>query len=152
MSIQSDNKPDHEIVTIRDVNASIHFVFKAWTDPVHLVNWWGPKGFTNTFQEFDLRPNGRWSLTMHGPDGTDYPNESVFVEIKEPTLFSFDHLSGHFFRVITNFEALTDNTTRIIFRMIFNTAEERDSLMPIIPEKNEESFDRLEAELAKMKM
>lgn len=141
-----------EIITIRDVNASIRFVFKAWTDPVHLVNWWGPKGFSNTFQEFDLRPNGRWSLVMHGPDGTDYPNESVFVEIKEPTLFSFDHLSGHFFRVITSFEELTDSTTRITFRMIFNTAEERDSLVSFIPEKNEESFDRLEAELAKMKM
>ena len=43
--------------------------------------WWGPNGFTNTFHEFDLRPGGAWRFIMHGPDGTDYPNESVFVEV-----------------------------------------------------------------------
>lgn len=152
MNTPSNSETNSEIITTRTVNASIALVFKAWTEPAHLIRWWGPKGFTNTFHEFDLRPNGRWSLVMHGPDGTNYPNESVFLEIKEPTLFSFDHLSGHFFRVITNFEALTGSTTRITFRMIFDTKEERDSLLSIIPEKNEESFDRMEAELASMKM
>lgn len=150
--IGNDANDKREIVTIRDVNASIAYVFKAWTDPVHLRNWWGPKGFTNTFNDFDLRPNGRWSFVMHGPDGTSYPNESVFVEIKEPTLISFDHVSGHRFRAIAGFEELTASTTRVTFRMIFDTSEERDELMSIIPEKNEENFDRLEEELAKMKM
>lgn len=35
---------------------------------MHLKNWWGPDGFTNTFHEFNLRPNGKWILTMHGPE------------------------------------------------------------------------------------
>jgi len=147
-----NDQPVHEIVTIRDVNASIRYVFKAWTDPVHLSNWWGPKGFTNTFNDFDLRPGGHWSFVMHGPDGGNYPNESIFLEIQEPALISFDHVSPPVFKVVATFEPLTDSTTRVNYRMIFNTAEERQKLMSIVPEKNEENFDRLEEELAKMKM
>ena len=140
-----------EIVSMRDLRASLHFVFKAWSDPFHLRNWWGPKGFTNTFKDFDFRPGGHWSFVMHGPDGGHYPNEAVFLEIQEPTLISFDHFSPPVFKVIATFEALTESTTRLTYRMIFRTAEEREKLMKISPEKNEENFDRLENELVQMK-
>ena len=60
--------PDCEIVSIRNFTYSREQVFNAWTDPNRLKNWWGPKGFTNTFHEFDLRPGGKWSFIMHGPD------------------------------------------------------------------------------------
>ena len=152
ISANTDIHNDHVITSIRDVNASVHFVFKAWTDPVHLRNWWGPKGFTNTFKEFDLRPGGRWSFVMHGPEGGNYPNESIFTEIQEPTLISFDHISPPVFKIVATFEAITDSSTRVTFKMIFNTAEEKAKLMSIVPEKNEENFDRLEAELATMKL
>ncbi|RYY63871.1 MAG: hypothetical protein EOO13_19135 [Chitinophagaceae bacterium] len=141
-----------EIVSIRDVHASIEYVFKAWSDPFHLRNWWGPKGFTNSFHDFDFRPGGRWSFVMHGPEGGNYVNESIFLEITEPTLISFDHVSPPLFRIVARFEALTPSSTRILFTMIFNSAAEKEKLMGIVPEKNEENFDRLEAELAKMKM
>jgi len=59
-------------------------VFKAWTDPDHPAHRWGPKGFTNTFHEFDLRPGGIWRFLMHGPDGVDFKNKSVFVEVVKP--------------------------------------------------------------------
>src|SRR6185369_10233222 len=59
-------------------------VFKAFADPTHLARWWGPSGFRNTFEEFDFRPGGTWRFTMHGPDGTDHPNRSVFLDIQEP--------------------------------------------------------------------
>ena len=152
MENNNESTTPYDIVTIRAVYASIHFVFKAWTDPFHLRNWWGPKGFTNTFNDFDLRPGGRWSFVMHGPDGGNYPNESVFLEIKEPTLISFDHISPPDFKVVATFEPLTESSTRVTFRMIFETAEKREKLMKIVPEKNEENFDRLEAELGKMEM
>ncbi len=59
---------EHSTITSsRIVNAPRELVFMAWTDPQHLQNWWGPKGFTNTFHEFDLAPGGRWKYTMHGP-------------------------------------------------------------------------------------
>lgn len=69
MSNQTITASDREIVSVRVVNASREIVFKAWTDPQHLRSWWGPNGFTNTFHEFDLKPEGHWRFTMHGPDG-----------------------------------------------------------------------------------
>ena len=77
MDSSAEALSDREIVTTRVFNAARELVFKAWTDPDHLVHWWGPKGFTNTFQEFDLRPGGIWRFVMHGPDGVDYKNKSV---------------------------------------------------------------------------
>ena len=59
---------DREFSNSRVFNVPREFVFKAWTDPNHLCQWWGPKGFTNTFQEFDMRPGGHWHFVMHGPD------------------------------------------------------------------------------------
>ena len=79
---------DREIVTTRVFDAPRELVFKAWTDPDHLAKWWGPKGFTNTFQEFDMRPGGVWRFIMHGPDGVDYKNKSdaLFTTAKSKTL------------------------------------------------------------------
>jgi uncharacterized protein YndB with AHSA1/START domain len=97
MSVSSEqptNVSEREIVSTRLIDASRDLVFKAWTDPHHLVQWWGPKGFTNTFHEFEPRPGGRWRFVMHGPDGRDYQNESVFAEVVRPERIVFDHISG----------------------------------------------------------
>src|SRR6185436_7215593 len=73
-------------------------VFDAWTDPARLTRWWGPKGFTSTFERFDLRPGGVWRFVLHGPNGASYPNESVFVEIVPPERIVFDHVSKPVFQ------------------------------------------------------
>ena len=70
--------PDSEMVSTRIVNASGEFVFAAWTDPNHLMNWRGPTGFTNTFHDFDLRPGGRWRFTMHGQEKGNFQNDVEF--------------------------------------------------------------------------
>ena len=75
---------DREIVTTGVVDAPRARVFEAWTDPTHVAQWWGPDGFTNTIQEMDVRPGGVWRLVMHGPDGVDYKNKSIFDEIVKP--------------------------------------------------------------------
>lgn len=142
--------PDCEIVTTRIVNASINLAFKAWTDPNHLKNWWGPKGFTNTFNEFDLRPGGKWSFIMHGPDKGNYTNECEFIKIDAPNLIFWKRHSKPLFKVLATFEEISSDKTKIIFRMIFDTAEESNKLRPFVVDKNEENFDRLEVELAKM--
>lgn len=141
--------PECEIVSTRIFNYSRELVFNAWTDPDRLKNWWGPKGFTNTFHEFDLRPGGKWSFIMHGPDGVNYPNESVFVEIIEPELLIWNHLSNPKFQFNVTFEELPEFETKIIFKMIFGTPEECKNVKIYAVEKNEENFDRLEAELRK---
>jgi uncharacterized protein YndB with AHSA1/START domain len=140
---------DREIVSMRIVGAPRELVFEAWTNPIHLARWWGPKGFTNTFHEFDLRPGGVWEFVMHSPDGTDYENRSIFVEIVKPERIVFDHVSDHKFRVIATFDDLACET-KITYRMIHETIEECEHVRQLVVPANEENFDRLEAELARM--
>jgi uncharacterized protein YndB with AHSA1/START domain len=142
--------PDREIVTIRTVIAPVKIVFKAWTDPEHLKKWWGPGGFTNTFHEFDLRPGGKWIFTMHGPDKGNYANECEFTEIIPLKLISWKRHSKPLFRIVVSFQLLSPHSTRVIFRMLFDSAEDCNKLKTFAPEKNEENMDRLEDELKTM--
>ena len=75
---------DREIIATRVFDAPRELVFKMWTDPKHVGRWWGPRGFTTTIHEMDVKPGGIWRLTMHGPDGRDYKNKVVFLEVEEP--------------------------------------------------------------------
>jgi len=143
--------PDREIVTTRILKVPRTLVYRAWTEPEHLKNWWGPKGFTNTFHIFDLRVGGRWSFIMHGPDKGHYPNECTFLAIREPELLVWDRQSKPIFQVEVIFDEIGHNESRIIFRQKFATAEECSKLRKFVPEKNEENMDRLEDELKKMK-
>jgi uncharacterized protein YndB with AHSA1/START domain len=139
---------DRDIVSARVLSAPRERVFAAWTDPALLARWWGPKGFRNTFQEFDPRPGGAWRFVMHGPDGVDYKNKSVFVEILRPERIVFQHLEPmHRFEVTATFAEL-DGKTKVVFRMRFATAAERDRVKGFVVEGNEQNFDRLEALLA----
>jgi uncharacterized protein YndB with AHSA1/START domain len=142
--------PECEIVTTRIVNFPRQLVYRAWIEPNHLKNWWGPNGFTNTFHIFDFRVGGRWSFTMHGPDKGNYQNDCTFAVIREPELLVWDRQSKPLFQVEVQFEEITENKTRIIFKQKFKTEDECNKLRKFIPEKNEENMDRLENELKKM--
>ncbi|HEX9719055.1 MAG TPA: SRPBCC family protein [Ramlibacter sp.] len=135
-----------EIVSSRLIDAPREKVFKAFSDPTHLARWWGPSGFSNTFEEFDFRPAGIWRVTMHGPDGTDHPNRSVFLDIQEPSRIVFEHESPHVFRMTITL-ADESGKTRISWRMLFESAAARDQVAPYVVSANEQNFDRLEAEL-----
>ncbi|RYZ61030.1 MAG: ATPase [Chitinophagaceae bacterium] len=147
---QSSDAPDCEIVSTRTVAASNEMVFAAWTNPDLLQNWWGPAGFTNTFEVFDLRPGGKWRFTMHGPDKGTYQNECVFMEITKPMRLAWNRLTKPLFQVVVTFEALGTNKTKIVFRQIFPSVAACNKIKAFAGDKNEENFDRLEAELEKM--
>jgi uncharacterized protein YndB with AHSA1/START domain len=139
---------DREIVTTRVFDTPRERLFQAWTDPDQIVHWWGPKGFTNTIQEFDLRPGGFWRLVMRGPNGVEHPNESVFVEIVEPERLVFRHLDPvHEFLVTVTFEDL-GGRTRLTWSMLFESAAEYDRVKKFVVEANEQNLDRLETHLA----
>ena len=143
--------PDCEIVSSRIVSRPRDLVYAAWTDPKHLKNWWGPAGFTNTFKEFDLRPGGKWSFIMHGPDKGNYANECVFIKIEKPTLVAWNRLSNPIFQVVASFEEVAIHRTKVIFKMLFESAEACNKIKGFAPEKNEENLDRLEDELRYMR-
>jgi uncharacterized protein YndB with AHSA1/START domain len=69
MANEYDGIVQREIVTTRVFDAPRALVFEAWTDPEQLKQWWGPRGFSNTFQLFEMKPGGLWQYTMHGPNG-----------------------------------------------------------------------------------
>lgn len=139
---------DQEIISQRLLAFPRALVWQAWTDPALLAQWWGPRGFTNTFELFDLRAGGEWRFVMHGPDGRNYPNSSVFVEIAAPERIIFDHVSPPHFRVVATF-AEQPTGTLATFRMIFATAELCVQLRALVVPANEENFDRLAALLGK---
>ncbi|WP_347051844.1 SRPBCC family protein [Flavobacterium olei] len=143
--------PNSEIVTTRILNSPQELVFKAWSNPHHLKNWWGPKGFTNTFHEFDFREGGKWTFTMHGPEQGNYENDVEFIKIDEPNLIAWKRHSKPLFQILTTFEAISENETKVVFKMLFETVQECQKLKPYVVDKNEENFDKLETELSKMK-
>lgn len=142
--------PDCEIVSSRIVDVPREIVYRAWTEPGHLKNWWGPAGFTNTFNEFDLRPGGKWRFIMHGPGKGNYPNECEFIRIDKPALIAWKRFSKPLFRVVATFEEVSSGRTKIVFKMIFDSAGECNKVKKFAVVKNEENFDRLENELTKM--
>jgi uncharacterized protein YndB with AHSA1/START domain len=79
------------IIATRGFDAPRELVFEAWTDPKHLVQWWGPTGFTTTVRTIDVRPGGVWRFVMHGPDGVDYENRIVYEEIVKPERLVYSH-------------------------------------------------------------
>src|SRR5690606_21706423 len=142
--------PDSEIVATRILNASLELVFRAWSKPEYLKNWWGPAGFTNTFQEFDFRVGGRWNFTMHAPGQGNFENRCEFIKIERPSLIAWKRHSKPLFQVLATFEEVTPNHTRVVFKQLFETTEECAKLKKHVVDKNEENLDRLEEELKKM--
>jgi uncharacterized protein YndB with AHSA1/START domain len=115
------NTKDREISITRTLNAPIDLVWEAWTTPEHIAQWWGPNGFTNTISKMDMQPGGEWLLVMHGPDGTDYKNKSIFKEIIPHKKIVFDHVAPNFTATI-EFEARGE-TTFLKWHMLFESAE-----------------------------
>jgi uncharacterized protein YndB with AHSA1/START domain len=115
------NTKDREITITRTLNAPIDLVWEAWTTPEHIAQWWGPNGFTNTISKMDMQPGGEWLLVMHGPDGTDYKNKSIFKEIIPHKKIVFDHVAPNFIATI-EFEARGE-TTFLKWHMLFESAE-----------------------------
>src|SRR5271170_7435424 len=85
------NTADREIRITRVFDAPPGVIFKLWTKPEHVARWWGPRGFTTTISEMDVRPGGTWRLVMRGPDGKDYRNRIVFLEVVKPERLVYKH-------------------------------------------------------------
>lgn len=148
---------EREIVITRVVDAPRELVWQAWTDPRHVVRWWGPRGFSTTIEKMDVRPGGVWKHVMHGPDGTDYPNSSVFKEVVKPERIVFSHGGGkaggpgaHFMATWT-FEALGDKT-RVTIHMVFDSVVDRDVVVKEYGaiEGGKQTLARLEEYLTQM--
>jgi uncharacterized protein YndB with AHSA1/START domain len=130
---------DNEILLSRVLHAPRELVWEAWTNPKHVVHWWGPRGFTNTTKRHEFRVGGYWEHMMHGPDGTNYPNKAKFLEIVPLERIVFllgggsdleaDERRGATFTATWTFEAVGANLTRLSGRMVFPSKEARDRVV-----------------------
>lgn len=144
------NTTDREITFSRLLNAPIDLVWEVWTNPEHIKNWWGPNGFTNTISKMDVTPEGEWDLIMHGPDGTDYKNKSVFKEVIKHKKLVYDHISTPKFTSTIQFESI-GNQTQLDWVMLFETKEQ---LIQVVKAFNaaeglKQNVEKLEAYLTK---
>jgi uncharacterized protein YndB with AHSA1/START domain len=111
-----------------------------------LARWWGPAGFTNTFNVCEFKTGGRWSFIMHGPDGQNYPNENVFAEIASPSKVVIQHLSEpHFYLTITL--ASSAAGTLVSWSQALESEEFAKRVQHIIVPSNEQNLDRLTVEV-----
>ena len=135
-AVRSDSKE-------RIIAAPCDLVYQAFSDPTKLARWWGPEGFTNTFEEFDLREGGCWRLTMHGPDGKDYPNESRFLKVVNNEKVVIEHFSGHHFILTITFTP-KDKSTVVGWCQLFDTVEHYQQISEFVSKANAQNLDRLE--------
>ncbi len=125
--MQENNFANRELKISRVLNAPVELVWEVWTNAEHIKNWWGPNGFTNTIHKMDVTENGEWLLTMHAPDGTDYPNKSIFTEIVLHKKITFKHLNPNFITTV-EFES-QGNQTLMNWSMLFDTVLEFEAVV-----------------------
>ena len=119
----TETTTDRELRISRILHAPVELVWEVWTDPNHIKNWWGPEGFTNTITLMDLRSGGEWNLVMHGPDGNDYRNRSIFKEVIPMRRLVYQHESAPKFTATIEFEEQGENTL-LNWHMLFETHEQ----------------------------
>lgn len=142
----SKNKAN-EFTLTRIYDAPVKMVWEAWTDPKQVAQWWGPRGFTLTTHSKDLRVGGHWHYTMHGPDGVDYPNKTVYYEVEKYSRLVYDHGANDdqpaLFRVTVVFSELSGKT-KMDMTMAFSAPEVLVEMRKFIKKAGgEATWDRL---------
>jgi uncharacterized protein YndB with AHSA1/START domain len=147
---------DREIVATRIFDAPRDLVFKVWTDPTHIGNWWGPKGFVTTTFKMDVKPGGVWRFVMHGPDGRDYENKITYLEVVKPERIVYKHggdkdVEPVNFQVTATFEPQGEKT-KLTMRMTFPSAAARDHVVKTYGAVDglNQTLDRLGEQLPKI--
>ena len=130
-----------------EIPATPDQVFAAIRDPERLARWWGPSGFTNTIHAFEFRPGGRWSLTMHGPEGNHWPNENLFAEIDPPQKVVVRHDSEPKYS-LTIALAAAPGGTLVSWAQAIDSSEVADKIEHIVVPANRQNLERLAAEVS----
>jgi uncharacterized protein YndB with AHSA1/START domain len=122
------------IIMEREFAAPPEAVFGAYRDPDALKEWYGPDGFSITVIAMDFRVGGQFRFTMHGPDGTDYPNRIMYRDIVPGARLAYLHDSGidndpRGFEVLVTFAPAGAGRTLLTMRSTFPSIEARNAVM-----------------------
>lgn len=144
MSAENDS---NEIHLTRVYDAPARVVWDAWTVPEQVAQWWGPRGFTLTTHSKDLRAGGSWRYTMHGPDGTDYPNVTKYFVVEPYHKLVYDHGGTDerppLFRVSVTFTEFNGKTTMEMVSSLPSPAAAREMAKFIKQAGGNATWDRL---------
>ena len=137
----------------RVYEAPVEAVWDAWVDPEQVGKWWGPRGFTLTTFRKDVRTGGEWRYTMHGPDGTDYPNVTRFLEVEKHQRLVYDHGATDdkppLFRVTVIFKTVSRGTQMDMTMQLASPEAAEETRRFIKKARGESTWDRLAEHLIK---
>ncbi len=141
------NADDRTLSTSRTLPFTPDAVYGAFAAPEVLASWWGPDGFTNTFDVFEFEVGGRWKFVMHGPDGKDYANESVFTALEPGRRVVIRHDCAPYFTLTVRLTPVADGT-HLTWDQVFDDAATARAVQQIVGPANEQNLDRLTKALA----
>lgn len=145
---ESDTMDNDRIMqTARTLPYPPQAVYDAFASAQILASWWGPDGFTNTFETFDFRVGGQWVFTMHGPDGTNYPNRSYFAALDPARQVVIRHDCAPYFTLTVSLSPVAGGT-RLTWEQAFDDAETARAVKARVGQANEQNLDRLTRALA----
>src|SRR5690242_11330333 len=147
-----------EVVITREFDAPRELVFKVFTDPELLPQWWGPRYLSTIVEKMDVRPGGQWRFIQHDDQGNEYAFHGVYHEVLAPEriidTFEFEGLpeTGHVTLETMRLVELPGGRTRLITQSIFQSAMDRDAMLQSGAESGvNETYDRLSEILEKAK-
>jgi uncharacterized protein YndB with AHSA1/START domain len=141
---------ERTLSTARTLPYSPQEIYAAFASAPVLASWWGPEGFTNTFEVFDFVEGGRWVFTMHGPDGKSYANTSYFAVLAPATKVVIRHDCAPLFTLTIGLIAV-EGGTRLTWDQAFDDAETAKAVKAIVVLANEQNLDRLTLALSRAK-
>ncbi|HKF36335.1 MAG TPA: SRPBCC family protein [Ktedonobacteraceae bacterium] len=146
-----------EIVITREFDAPRELVFKAFTDPQLIPQWWGPRYLSTEVDQMDVRPGGQWRFINRNAEGNTYAFHGVYHEVLAPEriidTFEFEGLpeTGHVTLDTLKLEQLSGGRTRLISQSVFQSVADRDAALQSGMESGiNDTYDRLEELLKKM--
>jgi len=146
-----------EILITREFDAPRELVFKAFTEPELLSQWWGPSYLSTLVDTMDVRPGGQWRFINRDAQGKEYAFHGVYHEILAPEriidTFEFEGLpeTGHVSLETLTLEELPGGRTRLTSQSVFRSVADRDGMLQSGMEEGlNESYDRLAELLKKM--
>jgi uncharacterized protein YndB with AHSA1/START domain len=147
-----------EYFITREFEAPRELVFKVYSDPNLIPQWWGPREFTTTVENAEIKVGGVWRYVHTDPQGNQYGFHGVYHEITAPEriiqTFEFEGLPemGHVILSTILFEELPGNRTRVIGQDVFQSVKDRDGMVQSgMEEGMNESYERMDEVLEKFK-
>ncbi|MBE0456259.1 SRPBCC domain-containing protein [Pseudoalteromonas sp. KG3] len=128
--------------TSRTLPFSAKKIYGAFASPDLLALWWGPEGFSNTFEIFEFTVGGRWKFVMHGPDGKNYLNESFFEELEPDSKIVIHHDCPPNFKLTVQLFPVSEGT-HLTWEQVFDDLETAKAVKERAGSANKQNIDRL---------